>query len=478
MSNLVIAFTILSFSSICILPLWRLYIHPLHAIPGPKLWIAFPILRYISLVRGTVEIDIRSSTSNTAWQDIYNRGHGDQQLPKAPLPTDNPRSILHANNANHTRFRRALSHAFSKKGLQEQEPILNAYVDKFIRGLTEISTSHTPVIDMVKWYNLATFDMIGDLAFGQPFGGLDSGEYHHWISTLFMAIRAMAWTIMADAHPLLSPILIPFLFLRRSLLIALEEHLRYGTAVVQKRLGETRDRGPADFMASMLRHRGDKEKELTTSELDVNANTLIIAGSETTAALLAGVTYWLLRTPEALQKVTKEVRTCMSSKADINFQNCSQRLPFMLACLNEGLRLYPPVSGGQQRVTNSPSMMNISGYMIPPGTKVSVHQSSAYLSSLNFYCPTKFLPERWLLPAKEDRTSPSYNDNRDVFQPFSVGPRNCIGRNLAYAEMRLRLARVLWHFDLELCPESHGWEQQRAIFLWEKKALLCRIKKR
>lgn len=65
-----------------------------------------------------------------------------------------------------------------------------------------------------------------------------------------------------------------------------------------------------------------------------------------------------------------------------------------------------------------------------------------------------------------------------MLQPFSVGPRNCIGRNLANAEMRLILTRVLWKFDLELCPESATrWDEQRSFILWEKKPLMCSVRR-
>jgi hypothetical protein len=63
-------------------------------------------------------------------------------------------------------------------------------------------------------------------------------------------------------------------------------------------------------------------------------------------------------------------------------------------------------------------------------------------------------------------------------QPFSIGPRNCIGKNLAYNEVGLILARVLWKFDLELCDESNGWHEQKAYTLWEKPPLLCKVKRR
>ena len=85
------------------------------------------------------------------------------------------------------------------------------------------------------------------------------------------------------------------------------------------------------------------------------------------------------------------------------------------------------------------------------------------------------MPERWL--AEADGGSPEFeNDNRAVFQPFSFGPRNCLGRNLAYADMRLIVARLLFNFDLALDSNSQSWEQERrAPFLWDRTPLMVRL---
>ncbi|KAF9894331.1 hypothetical protein FE257_007834 [Aspergillus nanangensis] len=470
------------------LAIFNICLHPRRHLPGPKLWIAFPILRYISLVRGNFDVDLRlfhrtygevvrfapdevSFITAQAWKDIY--GHGHQQLLKVKTSISNPLDIIAANDANHTRYRKALAHAFSARGLQAQEPILVEYVDKLIERLRGIADSQLPA-DMMKWYNLTTFDLIGDLAFGEPFGGLDSSEYHHWVSTIFDSVRVIGVVKLKDAYPLFFKLLAPLI--PKRLARARDQQIAHTKATVQSRLQSKQDRGQADFMQSMLRHRGEKDG-LSVAELEANARILIIAGSETTATLLSGVTYWLLRTPEALQKVTDEVRSAMQSEADITFVNVTARLPYMLACIDEGFRMYPPVPTGLQRITPA-TPIEISGYQIAPNTKVSVHQSAAYWSPINFHAPDRFVPERWLSEGKDDPSSPFYRDNRDVLQPFSVGPRNCIGKNLAYNEMRVVLARVLWNFDLELCPESRDWKDQKSYLLWEKPPLICRLKAR
>lgn len=72
-----------------------------------------------------------------------------------------------------------------------------------------------------------------------------------------------------------------------------------------------------------------------------------------------------------------------------------------------------------------------------------------------------------------------FNDNREAHKPFSFGPRDCIGRNLAYHEMRLILAHVLWTFDLTLSESTKNWAEEQNIFaLWEKPPLMVDIRAR
>ncbi|RAQ98712.1 cytochrome P450 [Stemphylium lycopersici] len=111
-------------------------------------------------------------------------------------------------------------------------------------------------------------------------------------------------------------------------------------------------------------------------------------------------------------------------------------------------------------------------------TNVGIHQFSAYHSPLNFHDPETFHPERWLPEVYSDHSSLFRNDRRDVYKPFSFGPRDCIGRNLASLEMRLILALVLWHFDLSLDKGMEQWHVQRIFGLWEKPALKVNITQR
>lgn len=83
-------------------------------------------------------------------------------------------TITMANDADHARQRRALSHAFSTKALLEQEYIIRSYIDTFSDKMKEFSRNGTPV-NLVAWFAYCTFDIIGDMALGEPFGCMDSG---------------------------------------------------------------------------------------------------------------------------------------------------------------------------------------------------------------------------------------------------------------------------------------------------------------
>lgn len=106
---------------------------------------------------------------------------------------------------------------------------------------------------------------------------------------------------------------------------------------------------------------------------------------------------------------------------------------------------------------------------------MGVHAWTASNSPLNFHRQADFIPERWLSPSTMDPASPFQRDNRAASQPFSVGPRNCLGKAFALNEMRVILARMLWNFDMKLLPQSDGWERQRIFTLWEKGPLMVEL---
>lgn len=98
-----------------------------------------------------------------------------------------------------------------------------------------------------------------------------------------------------------------------------------------------------NYCPEILSSNTNTSKDKSLAKLESHSSILVIAGSETTVTALSGVTYFLLTNPNLLLKLAQEVRATFSTEGEININSVSQ-LPYMLACLDEALRMYPPVA--------------------------------------------------------------------------------------------------------------------------------------
>ncbi|UKZ89631.1 uncharacterized protein TrAFT101_004675 [Trichoderma asperellum] len=462
--------------------IYNLYFHPLRRFPGPKLsamsFIPYSLiltggdghhkvldlhLKYGPIVRVAPNFLLFSHPD--AVNDI--RGHrkfGQPEHGKDPIRRmPNVHNIIGANREDHTRYRRSLAHGFSHQAMLDQEPIIGAYVDQLMDRLKRDCGNGTQQIDMVRWFNFTTFDIIGDLSFGESFDCLNNSNYHPWVQLIFQSIKNLVF-MAAIRYFQLSPKFITT-FLNKFALPSdiagrFAENFRLSAMKVQKRLDSGSDR--PDFMASMTAKRNGSA--LSFEELTSNAVILIIAGSETTATALSAAAYYLGLYPEIQAKLAQEVRSNFNRPEEITITSV-QHLSYMLAVLDESMRVFPPVPGGLPRYTAKGGGM-IAGEFVPENTHVDVWQWPLYHNPNYWTQVEDFIPERWLGDPKFK------DDKRDGFQPFSAGPRNCIGKNLAYAEMRLILARVILEYDITLAEGTKGWDKRsKSYTLWEKGAV-------
>ncbi|CAO1603165.1 hypothetical protein XANCAGTX0491_006757 [Xanthoria calcicola] len=321
------------------------------------------------------------------------------------------------------------------------------------------------------YYNFTSFDIIGDLALGESFGGLESGENPTYIRDAIEAIKFLGVLRIAALYPAMHlalrvlGIIMPSLTAKRVAFIELTK------ATVEKRLDAKTDR--KDIMTYILRHNDDRG--MSRAEIIDNSRAMLYAGSETTSSTLAGTTYYLLQNPDILRRVQLEVRAAFKSADDITIRAVSTPglLPYLDAILQESLRCFPPIPAILPRIAGNAGAV-IDGYYIPKDVSVGVHQWSAYRSSANFADPDTFDPGRWMAhPPSKYR-----NDNKAAFQPFSLGPRGCIGKSLAYFELRSIMARMLWHFDMQLESESQRWTDMKEYMVWYKPPLWVKLSHR
>jgi cytochrome P450 len=145
-----------------------------------------------------------SFNSAQSWKDIY----GFRQNHKTFIKSDfydggsftgrGVHSIVSERGVDeHAQMRRYLSHAFSDRSLSEQEELIAKSIDKFV-GKLGAAGAKSSGFDIGKGYEMMTFDIIGDLAFGETFGGLEKGRY----SFFFCLVRAMADSAPAQTSPI------------------------------------------------------------------------------------------------------------------------------------------------------------------------------------------------------------------------------------------------------------------------------------
>lgn len=160
-------------------------------------------------------------------------------------------NIIGAPREEHTRVRRVLSHGFSAQAMLNQQPIMKKYVDKLFEELHKQSRNVTRPLNMVDWFNFCTFDVIGDLAFGEPFGCLESSNYHPWVALLFASLNGLSWAQHLEQFPLIAPLL-KFL-MPKGMATKWAEHQQLSEAKVRKRLALETER--PDFMDALQKKR-------------------------------------------------------------------------------------------------------------------------------------------------------------------------------------------------------------------------------
>ncbi|KAF1952725.1 benzoate 4-monooxygenase cytochrome-like protein P450 [Byssothecium circinans] len=480
--------------------LYNLTLHPLHSYPGPLHWRASRLPWAHSMQSGRLHADLHklhqtygpvvriapdelSYTDPQAWHDIYQpRSSSHAVFEKTakwvkPQPND-PHSLMSVDEKAHTRHRRALTGAFTEHAVGENAGMLECYVDLMVSKFRELAAvqgtedkKNTAIINIVDWLNYLTFDISGHLSFGESFSSLANGKPHPWVEISCTFGKGLA--LMATVN-FFSPLdkLLAFT-IPASIKAKMVFHRELVHQKMHQRLGMPEKKGARDFVGSVLRYneeKGETKVPVPMEELEADLSVLIFAGSETTGTALTGVITALLRNAEVMERAVGEVRTVFAAEEDITIANIG-RLEYVDAVVKEALRLGPPAAVGLPRVVPKGGEV-VCGRYVPGGTLVSLNQYPAFRSPSNFTHPSSFIPERFL------PSTPFPDDNISVFEPFLVGRHKCMGQKLAWAEMRLVLARLLWAFDLKAVDEVKDFGEQKTFMFWHKEDLRVELRER
>ncbi|KAL1880980.1 hypothetical protein Plec18167_003520 [Paecilomyces lecythidis] len=378
--------------------------------------------------------------------------------------------------AAHSRKRKYVAHMFSPKAMVQFEPYITSALSTFgcqmeslidtgkAGAYASISASNINIqsraqpgeagLDAATWAAFLAFDIIGDLAFGEPFGftaaGKDSNngikklrDRGEWCATVGQMPWIKTWT--------------PYFFFDTFFttgLRAAQGLASIGIARVEKRKRASVDPNRKDILYYLLSAKDpDTGTDLPDREVKAEALTQLIAGSDTTGNTITHIIDMLLRHPEKYKKLQEELDQAYPSplaQGHVAMFNECKNLPYTEAVIYETLRLRTTVSVGLPRVV-PPEGATVCGRFFRGGTVLSTPTYTTHRDTRVWGADAlEFRPERWF--------SPNRADLENNFLGFSYGPRACIGRNVAFMELKKTVATIFRRFNYRhIYPEKETY---------------------
>jgi cytochrome P450 len=340
---------------------------------------------------------------------------------------------------DHNRRRRDWDPAFKITALETYQPSILRNSELLLGQIEQLSTKGiVDIKECMLWFG---FDVMGELGFGRSFGTLKDAKTSSIVHLVEFGARAI--NTMGNV-PYISYILRLFPSPLKAFETWLEQALDWRIEKVGKQQSVD-----ADILSYLLGEQGKQRRPLNKKELHQDCMLIVIAGSDTTSNALAFTLFELAKKPELVKQLREEISGLFPDDTPIDdFKKVRDEAPLINASLTEALRLWPPVPSGLQRTTLVPIVFP-GGGVVPANTVVSTHCYSMHRDPRNFYDPDEFIPHRWI----QDPVA-SKPHNSKAFSPFGYGVTSCIGKNLAFMEMRIVLARFLHKFDFSIDPQD------------------------
>ena len=367
----------------------------------------------------------------------------------------------------HTRKRKIVAHAFSPGAVQDFEPHMTNNLIRWVGELDKIA-SHADGqgygrINMMPWCTYVAFDIIGDLAFGAPFGMVLRGRdecasnmdgkmvYVPGAETLN---RRGEVSSTLGLLPQLRPFakVLPDPFFTQGLQSVANLH-GIAVAAVDKRLSAEQDdkglvaNGRHDILEMLCRAKDSSGQPISREELISEALTQLIAGSDTVSNTACAVIYWVLHGERArpgtiVPRLQAELDAAIPAEVPVAAHTMVKNLPFLRQCIDEAMRLHSTSALGLPRLVTAAEGVSCEKEHFPQGTVLSVPSYTLHHDA-ELWGPDveEFLPDRWLSLTPRQRMG---------FNPFSFGPRACVGQNVAHMELALIVGTAFHRYDFHL----------------------------
>ncbi|KAI9740614.1 MAG: hypothetical protein M1834_005195 [Cirrosporium novae-zelandiae] len=424
------------------------YIHKLHEKYGPVVRIA-PNEIDVSDLEGFREIHrIGSGFLKAPWYQKFRSG-----------PVQDVFSMI--NPKQHAIRRKLLARPFSNTALRENwEPLVLQKARLAISNIKK-EAQNGPV-DVMKWWTLMTADIIGQVAFGEPFEMLERGQKSKYIEDLEWAAKVGG--MRAEATFLYKAIKMLPLGIINDVASTDDRVQTYGQHLVNA--SHRQQIGRTNIFTNLVAQNEKGDGSMTDFEVAFEAAGFIVAGSGTTAVTLTYLVWAVLSNPSVKDRLEQEVATLRPDFNDVDLEG----LPYLNAVISETLRLYGAAPGSLPR-TVPKSGLRVGGFFIPEGTVACTQAYTIHRDPNIFPYPDRFDPNRFVSPTL---LTPQ---QKLAFAPFGGGSRICLGMHLAWMELRHAIAhffRECSDFRLAQSTTPASMEIQH-FFLISPKSNQCEI---
>ncbi|KMT08934.1 hypothetical protein BVRB_6g136500 [Beta vulgaris subsp. vulgaris] len=199
----------------------------------------------------------------------------------------------------------------------------------------------------------------------------------------------------------------------------------------------------------------NEDKNTNDKFLRDTITNFFLAGGETTSTALSWFFYLISNHPKVSHKIKQELNSIMIQNDDNyemifrNFKEISSKLVYLHAALCETLRLYPSIVFNPKTPVE-PQILP-SGHRVNSNTEIifNTYAMGRMKSIWGDDC-NEFKPERWILEGRMIKHEPSYK-----FSVFSAGPRSCIGKQMAFTQMKIVAAIIIQNYHIEAVEKYH-----------------------
>lgn len=415
-----------------------------------------------------------SFSSPQAFKDIY--GHGTSVRKDTfydNQASGNPNMADATDKDVHRQKRRNLAHVFSPAKITEMEPRVMQVVRKLVaalelksRGLQISDTDRFPakdgIFDVRPWLNMFSYDAITNVFWSQTYGFLDRGNddcFAERDDGTILTVNAMHTFHTGAAHSVLIGHLPPFWYdLIRNKILGWTTNTKCGNTFTDmaRYLAHQRLRSPPlePDLFSNLPTAGTEKRSVPMSDAEIIAESAVMlnAGNDTTQTSLTNIMYYLSRHRDIQEKLRNVLLQSLEPEnIPAAPYEVLRHIPYLRAVIDESFRMQAPLGTGLPRLTTKASI--IDGELIPAGVTVSAQTWSLQRRDDLFHRASEWIPDRWLLTNEE--TSDQERQNlKEFVLPFSLGPRACIGRNLAYMELSICIAALVMAFQWDLVEKG------------------------